>query len=181
MSNRNEHGLTPQQDRFAREIGAGRSGLEAYRAAYPKSKDWKDQSVRVNASKLLADTNISQRISKIQAEAAATAGLESAKVLEELRRIVHSDIAGIIGDNGKVLLPNEMPPAARAAIASVKVDEFGRIEYKFWDKNSAIEKAMKHLGLFEKDNDQNRPPPAPAIIQLVPLQPAPKADDKRKR
>jgi phage terminase small subunit len=27
---------------------------------------------------------------------------------------------------------------------------------KLWDKNSALEKAMKHLGLFEKDNSQDK-------------------------
>lgn len=173
MSNRNEHGLTPQQERFAQEIGAGRSGVDAYRAAYPKAKAWQDQSVRVNASKLLASTNISQRISKIQAEAAQHAGLEASKVLEELRRLVHSDIAGIIDEKGRVKLPHELDPVTRAAIKSFKIDEFGRIEYQFYDKNAAIDKAMKNLGLFKEDNEQ-KPPPAPAIVQLVPLQPAKK-------
>jgi hypothetical protein len=52
------------------------------------------------------------------------------------------------------------------AVASIEVDELfdgkgkGRkfIGYtkkvKFWDKNSGIEKAMKHLGLFAEDNKQ---------------------------
>jgi hypothetical protein len=40
------------------------------------------------------------------------------------------------------------------AIKSFKIDEYGRIEYQFWDKNAALEKAAKILGLFEKDNHQ---------------------------
>lgn len=173
MANKNEHGLTPQQERFAQEIGAGRSGVDAYRAAYPKAAKWKDQSVRVEASKMLVNPNVSQRISKIQAMAAAHAGLEASKVLEELRRLVHSDIAAIIGPDGKVKLPHELDPVTRAAIKSFKIDEYGRIEYQFYDKNAAIDKAMKNLGLFKEDNSQNNPP-APTVIQLVPLQPAKK-------
>jgi len=39
-------------------------------------------------------------------------------------------------------------------VASFKIDEYGRIEYKFWPKNAAIDMAMKHLGLFKEDNKQ---------------------------
>jgi hypothetical protein len=171
MSNKNEHGLTPQQERFAQEIGAGRSGVEAYRAAYPKSLKWKDEAVRVNASKMLASANISLRVSKIQASGAELAGLQSARVLQEVAKLAHSDIAGIMTADGKVKLPHELDPITRAAVASFKIDEYGRIEYKFWDKGGALDKAMKHLGLYKADNDQNRPPPAPTTIRLVPMQP----------
>ena len=55
---------------------------------------------------------------------------------------------------------------AAAALASVEVDELreeGAVvgvtqKIKFWDKNSAIEKAMKHLGMFERDNAQKNDP-----------------------
>ncbi|NYT79315.1 hypothetical protein H0A71_20260 [Alcaligenaceae bacterium] len=38
------------------------------------------------------------------------------------------------------------------AAYTVKAD--GTIIYKFWDKNSALEKAARHLGLYETDNRQ---------------------------
>lgn len=158
MSNRNEHGLTPQQERFAQEIGAGRSGVEAYRTAYPKAKAWKDEAVRVQASKMLAIPNISTRVSKIQAEGARLAELDAAEIAQEIKRLALSDIAGIMHADGRVKLPHELDPATRAAVASFKVDEFGRIEYKFWDKNSALERGAKILGMFEKDNKQKTDP-----------------------
>lgn len=175
MSNRNEHGLTPQQERFAQEIGAGRSGVEAYRTAYPKAKAWKDEAVRVNASKLLADTNIALRVSKIQAEGARLAELDAAEIAQEIKRLALSDIAGIMHADGRVKLPHELDPATRAAVASFKVDEFGRIEYKFWDKNSALERGAKILGMFEKDNGQKQVM-VPSVIQLKPLQPLEKSE-----
>ena len=169
MSAKNEHGLTPQQEKFAQLVGGGTPGVDAYRQAYPKSKDWKDEAVRVNASKMIALTNISLRIKAIQAIGAEKAGLEASKVLEEVRRLAHSDIAGIMTSNGKVKQPHELDPVTRAAVASFKIDEYGRIEYKFWDKNTALEKAMKHLGLYEADNNQK--PPTINRIELVGVRP----------
>lgn len=165
MSAKNEHGLTPQQEAFAQAIGSGMPGVDAYRKAYPKSVDWKNEGVRVNAAKLLANANISLRVSKIQAIGAQNAGLDAAKILEEVRRLAHSDIGGIMTADGKVKLPHELDAGTRAAIKSFKIDEYGRIEYQFWDKNAAVDKAMKHLGLYEKDNAQQ--PAVVAEIRLV--------------
>lgn len=170
MSAKNEHGLTPQQERFAQEVGAaGRNLAEAYRTAYPKAKEWKDSAVYAQASTLAKNSKVSERISVLQKETAERAGLDEQSVLEEVRRLAHSDIAGIMTADGKVKLPHELDPVTRAAVASFKIDEYGRIEYKFWDKNTALEKAMKHLGLYEADNNQK--PPTINRIELVGVRP----------
>lgn len=171
MPQKNEHGLTPQQEKFAQEVGAaGKSFAAAYRVAYPKSQAWKDSALHPKASELAANDKVSARIAALQAESAKSAGLDSVRILQEVARLAHSDIAGIIGPNGKVLLPHELDPVTRAAVASFKIDEYGRIEYKFWDKKGALDMAMKHLGLYEKDNAQ-KPPPLIGEVRLVPLQP----------
>lgn len=170
MSAKNEHGLTPQQEKFAQEVGAsGKNLADAYRVAYPKSKAWKDSAVYAQASTLASNGKVSERISILQKATAKSAGLEEKAVLEEVRRIAHSDIAGIMTADGKVKLPHELDPVTRAAVASFKIDEYGRIEYKFWDKNTALEKAMKHLGLYEADNQQK--PPTVTKIELVGVRP----------
>jgi hypothetical protein len=53
----------------------------------------------------------------------------------------------------------EMDDDTRAAIASMEVHErkidgivVRTVKIKFWDKNAALEKAMRHLGLYERDN-----------------------------
>lgn len=150
--------LTPMQEAFVRGIASGLSQSEAYRQAYPRSQKWAAESVRVNAAKLSADTNVSLRIKELQAEAAKIAGLVGAEILWELRCIALSDIGEIMHPDGRVKLPSELPRATRAAVASFKIDEYGRIEYKFWDKNVALEKAMKHLGLYEIENKQRTNP-----------------------
>lgn len=155
MPAKNEHGLTPAQERFAQLVGAGHNQAEAYRQSYPSTKSWKPVSVHQKASHMAADPRVSARIALIQAASADLAALDGAEILKEIRRLALSDIGGIMHADGKrVKLPHELDPATRAAIASFKIDEYGRIEYKFWDKNAALEKAAKIKGLYEVDNKQ---------------------------
>ena len=50
----------------------------------------------------------------------------------------------------------KMPTDVRACIASMDFDpNTGRVtKVRFWDKNAALEKAMKHHGLYERNNNQ---------------------------
>lgn len=149
-----EKALTPQQEKFAQGCASGLSQHEAYLAAYPKSKNWKDTSLRVEASKMFAATNISQRIKELTAKAADIAVLEGAQIIREIARVSFSDISGIMHADGRVKLPHELDAGTRAAVASFEINQYGEIKYKFWDKNSALEKAAKIRGLFEQDNKQ---------------------------
>lgn len=181
MSAKNEHGLTPQQEVFAQEVAKGKSLSEAYRAAYKTSK-MKPETVNDTASKLMANPEITHRVRQLQAAAADRAELEASQVLREIKRVALSDIAGIMHDDGRVKLPHELDPATRAAVASFKIDEYGRIEYKFWDKNSALDKAGKILGLYELDNKQKSDPLVDLLASLSgnvlgPAQGLPPIDD----
>lgn len=166
MPAKNEWGLTPQQEKFAQEVARGKPLAEAYRTAYPLSKGWKPESVWPKASAMASDGKVSARIATLQAAAADRAELDAAEIVREIRRLAVSDIAGIMHPDGRVKLPHELDPATRSAVASFKIDEYGRIEYKFWDKNSALERASKILGLFREDNKQKADPLAEAIRSL---------------
>ena len=162
--------LTPQQEAFARKVASGLSQAESYRQAYPKSQKWKDGAVWSAASRLMADCKVSARARVLQDEQALAAGLDVTRVLREVAMLAHSDIGNIMHADGKVKLPHELDPVTRAAIASFEIDEFGRIKYKFWDKNAALEKAMKHLGQYEVDNKQKAE--LVGVVRLVPLEPS---------
>lgn len=167
MSAKNEHGLTPQQEEFAKLVASGKTLAEAQRLAYPKSLKWADESVWSVASRLMANVKVSARVKALQAVAADKAGIDQAEVLREIRRLAVSDIAGIMHPDGRMKMPHELDAATRAAVASFEMGPTG-IKYKFWDKNAALEKLSKHLGLFEKDNNQ-KPPPLVGVVRLVPL------------
>lgn len=148
-------GLTPRQEHFAQLVSSGEcSQADAYRLAYPTSLKWKAESVHEKASRLAADSKVKARIEPLRRAAADKAGLHAADVIAELKKLAFSDIGNIMWPDGRVKLPQELDPSTRATIKKFKIDELGRIEYEFWSKDNALDRAFRHLGLYEKDNEQ---------------------------
>lgn len=124
-------------------------------------------------ARLLKHVKVRQILDSRQQETLSRMQITTARVLEETARLAFSDIGKIIGKDGKMLLPNELDEDTRAAVASFEIDEYGRIKYKFWDKNTANERLFKHQNLYKENNEGARPLIQVAIISLVPLQPLP--------
>lgn len=76
--------LTQAQENFAAAYVETGNASEAYRRAYPKSIDWKPSSVTVNASKLLADANISQRVESLKEAASKRHAVTVDSLIAEL-------------------------------------------------------------------------------------------------
>lgn len=150
-------GLTLQQEAAVRALVEGRTQADAYRHAYPRSRQWKAKTVHEQASALFAEPKIAARVNALQAAAAEKAAVKAGEILTEALRLAKSDIANIMNADGTVKLPHELDAATRAAVASFEIDDLGKIKYRFWDKNQALEKLFKHLGLYEKDNAQQNP------------------------
>lgn len=153
MSAKNEHGLTPKQEEFAKAIASGMNQSDAYRKAYPASKLWKDDSVHTKASAMNRNVQVKARVLMLAKAIDAEFAISTSDLLRESARIAFSDVRKIIS-NGKVLLPDELDGDTGRAVSKFKIDEYGRIEYQFWDKNSALERLFKHKGLFAQDNKQ---------------------------
>lgn len=153
--------LTPKQEKFAQEYISTGNASEAYRLAYSASK-MKPETVNKRASELLANGVITGRIGKLRAAIAELAIVKESQVINEAARLALSDPAKLFNVDGTLKSIHDMDPDIRAAIASIEVEEItvdgvsiGRVKkVKLWDKNSALEKLMKHLGSFEKDNKQ---------------------------
>jgi phage terminase small subunit len=115
---------------------------------------------------MLARPAVQKLIRDRQDELSKAHRLTTDSVMAELSKIVHADPRKLFDDSGTLLPIRQWPDDMAGAVASIEVDELfdgkgkGRkfIGYtkkvKFWDKNSGIEKAMKHLGLFAEDNKQ---------------------------
>ena len=65
--------LTPAQHAFALAVASGKSQAAAYRIAYPKSADWKDDSVHNKASALMRKAQVAARVGEHRAELAEKA------------------------------------------------------------------------------------------------------------
>lgn len=166
-----------RETKFAEAVAEGLDYCQAYVRISPAAAKWKNIALRVRASEMAARPRVQQLIGELRTIAATEAGLRAIDVMEETRRIALSTPAGIIDKaTGKILMPHELDAATAAAVSSFEIDDLGRVKYKFWDKNSALERAAKLLGMFKEDNEQSRAAIVDVRrIELVALQPlAPK-------
>lgn len=159
--------MTPKREAFARLVASGKSQSEAYRQSFDVSR-MKPEHVAKRASEVATNRDVAGRIKELQAKAADVAVMDKAKILREVDRLALSDLRGVYDTVQKrIKLPHELDDATAAAVKSFKIDEFGRIEYTFHDKRGSLDMAMKHLGLYEKDNAQK--PSEIREIRLVAL------------
>ena len=97
-------------------------------------------------------------------KAAENADVNQTRVLKEITRIGLFDPRRLFDNVGNPLPITELDDDVAAAISGLKVTQIGGkdgeegigsvIEYKLSDENSALEKLMKYLGAYEKDNAQ---------------------------
>jgi phage terminase small subunit len=141
-----------------------RNGRNATQAAI--AAGYSPRTARQQGARLLTDVSVCAGITKRSEKLAEKYELTTESVIAELSKIVHADPRKMFDADGCLLHPKNWPDELAGVIASVEVtEEFsGRGEsrelvgytkkVKLWDKNSAIDKAMKHLGLFAEDNKQ---------------------------
>lgn len=143
-----------KHEAFAQAMAKGMSASEAYAAAgYAES--------RSAASRLLTNVNVEARIAELVHKGAEKAEIDISRVLKELVRLGTSDIRDAFTEEGHLRNPQSWSDDFAAAVASIEVvsrnvgkDADGNVEVehihkiKVWDKNSALEKIAKHLGMF---------------------------------
>ncbi|TCL35635.1 phage terminase small subunit [Anaerospora hongkongensis] len=87
--------ITDKQEKFVQAIITGMSQREAYRSAYPKSKNWADNVVDVKASELLKNGKVLVRYNELHdrliKEAEDECIVSAKEVLRELKNIVMTD------------------------------------------------------------------------------------------
>lgn len=156
--------LSRRQERFCTHYFETGNAVEAYRCAYGTQA--KRSTVAPKAYRLLTESKVRRRVQELRNRAAADAVLSVSLILQELKRVALFDPRSIVGDDGVVLSLGEMPSDAAAAIAAIEIEELFEgtgnnrklVGYtkkvKFWNKVDALDKVMKHLGLFGQDNRQ---------------------------
>lgn len=150
--------LTNKQQRFVEEYLVDLNGKQAaIRAGYA------ERSAEVAASRLLSNDKVASAVKEAMDKRSQRTNVTADMVVQELARIGFSDLRKVISANGSLLFPSEWDDNTAASISSIEVvtrsgdkgeDDEGRkiIEHthkiKVWDKNSALEKLGKHLGMF---------------------------------
>lgn len=148
--------LTPKQQRFVEEYLVDLNATQAaIRAGYSA------KAAAVQGARMLANANVAAAVRAGRAVVSERAQFGAEDVLRELAILLRSDVRDFeVANDGSLTLREGAPDSAWRAVAAVKhkiieipqkdgEPMFRReIEFKLWDKNSAIDKAMKHLGLL---------------------------------
>lgn len=169
---RDEYGLTMKQRQFADLYRGGPNEVRGnaaacYQEVYPRASK---ASAETKGPAMVRNVQVSEYLALRAAEASEQSDITQERVLREVGRIALCDVRRVFDERGGLRHPHDWDDETAAAVSSVEVvtkvlptprDEPPEIEYvhkiRFWDKNSAAEKLMKHLGMFEADNRQKSP------------------------
>ncbi len=144
------------------------NGNNALRAAI--AAGYSEKTAGQAGHKLMQIPEIIKAIAAEAERVAKKAGVTAERTLEILGHVNESDLRRYFRPDGSMMAPSEWDADMAAAVASFeaipvllsratarKPAVIGyNYKLKFWDKNAGVDKAMKHLGLFEKDNAQGR-------------------------
>lgn len=161
--------LTAKQEAFCIAYLECGNASKAYRQVY-SIKNMSDASIHVAASRLLANAKITLRLQELRQPAIEAAQVTVEKVLQEAARLAFADVRKLYRPDGTLIPIHELDDDIAAAITGVDVVESGdkvlTKKYKLADKNAAIERLFKHLGMYERDNQQQVDPLA-AVLQAI--------------
>lgn len=148
-----------QHEAFAQYVAAGMPANVAYAKVGYKPAD-------SNASRLMLNDKVKERIIEIQTEAGERVQITKAKVMAELAKVAFVDLGDLAvwNDSGVTWKSrDEMTKEQRQAIASIKQtmnEHGGTTELKLHDKLKALEMIGKELGMFS-----GKPKAIPADIK----------------
>jgi phage terminase small subunit len=150
--------LTSKQCRFVIEYLKDLNATQAANRAGYSEKTAAEQGCR-----LLRNVKVRAAIEAAQAEMAKKLEVTRERVLKEAARLAFSDHRKMFDDAGRLKPIHDLDDDTAAAIAGIEVVERavpggeGRTEFvhkiKFWDKNSALDKLCRHLGLATEKHE----------------------------
>ncbi|HEX4843174.1 MAG TPA: terminase small subunit [Limnobacter sp.] len=164
--------LSEVHEKFAQLLAAGYGQTEAYREVFKRNN--KPEVARVEAHRLAKRPEIRARVIELRTAAQEKAknefAIDRVAILRELFALATVDLRKAYDDNGALLPPKEWPEELARAIAGVEtMEEFDRVgdervfvgytrKIKLFDKGKALDMAMRHLGEYDKDNQQKTNP-----------------------
>lgn len=151
--------LTEKQKRFCEEYVVDLNATQAaIRAGYSA------KTANPIAAQNLAKLSIQQYISELKAKISESTEISAERVLKEYASLGFANASDFYEPNGEAKPINELTKEQSKAISKVvrkvvKTDngtEITTFSYQFHDKLKALENVAKHIGFFEKDNDQKK-------------------------
>jgi phage terminase small subunit len=150
--------LNHRQQRFADEYLLSGNATAAYKAARYSGQGHVAESA---AQRLLSNVEVAHYVKTRQAVVAAKFAVTQERVMLEVSRLAFFDARKLFDADGNPRSISDLDEDAAAAVAGLEVTELyagqgenrtviGRIsKWKLADKNSALEKLMRKLGMFK--------------------------------
>lgn len=165
--------LTLKQESFCYAyIENGGNATAAYRKAFGPGK-MKPQVLHVKASQLLAKDKVQVRIEELRQKHQKRHEVTVDRVVQELAQIAFSNAGDFFAwgpDGVRVKASSELTEAQRGVISEVqetKTEKGGTIRVKLSDKQAALEKLGRHLGIFKEVKQLTGPDGGPLQIEDV--------------
>ncbi len=137
-----------RHERFAQNIAMCISATEAYaKVGYKPSE--------AHASRLAGYGKVRTRVAELMAPAVEATQATVERVLREMVRLAFYDMTAILDStNGRLAMkdPRGLPEDLRRAIVAIKPVQVGdemHYEYKFADKQRALDSLARHLQMFK--------------------------------
>jgi hypothetical protein len=131
-----------------RESSAANDGGMNHRGLQPKDCLQRRQRV-------LKHVEVSGDLAEAAKRAGDAAGLNTERTLQEVCRAAFSDPRKFFREDGSIKPPSEWDADMAAAVASYEIVG-GVTGIKFCDKLAALEQAMRHFGLYQRDLRQRQ-------------------------
>ena len=160
--------MTPKQEAFINEYLIDKNATQAaIRAGYSV------KTARQMGDENLSKPYIASEIESRLATLAEKAGLSAELVLASLARELRFDPADLYDEWGNIKPIHEIPEDARKCLVGMETAQVGSPEapvmvqkVKWINAANARDQAMKHLGLYEKDNAQKTDPVRDLIMAI---------------
>lgn len=156
-------GLTDKQQRFCEEYLIDLNATQAaIRAGY--SVD----TAKEQGCQLLTKLNIQEYIQDRREQIQSKLHITQERVLREYAKIAFCDPRKFFDGGGNPMAIDDLEDDAAGALAGFEIvvektekdeetiEQSATKKIKFWDKTKALDSLAKHLGLFERDNDQKK-------------------------
>lgn len=138
-----------------------------------------EKTANVQACQMLAIEENQEYLQKLRDKLSHKHGVTQDKIIAEYAKIAFFDIRDIYDVDGGLIHVKQLDDKSAGAISSIKSteewgedDEGNKIiigtnkEIKIFDKIRALQDLGKHLGLFEKDNNQKKQSAQVTIFEL---------------
>ena len=170
MADKQQYGSTKlksvMMEAFVANLVQGMPQQTAYLKAGYKTK-----CPEVSASKLVRNPKVEARLAYKRAQLAIKYDVTAERVVAELAKVGFANVKRYLDKSNEVKDLSELPDDVAAAVESVQTDirhDSGdskgyteKVKLKLHSKLQALDQLGRHLGLFEKDNQQKQ-----AIINI---------------